>query len=179
VTVQGVGHVGYHLCALLAEEGARLTVADIDPLRTERAKKEFGARVVEADEIYGVTADIFAPCALGAVINDDTLKVLQVDIVAGAANNQLALPRHGEALHEREILYAPDYVINAGGLINCYGELHDWGPERSKRKAAEIYGTLIKIFELADRESVPAGQAADRLAEERIRRTRHLHRSWV
>ncbi|MEX2529827.1 MAG: amino acid dehydrogenase [Gemmatimonadota bacterium] len=179
VTVQGVGHVGYHLCALLAEEGARLTVADIDPLRTDRAKKEFGARIVEADEIYSVKADVFAPCALGAVLNDETLPVLEVDIVAGAANNQLALPRHGEALHEREILYAPDYVINAGGLINCYGELHDWGSDRSKRKAAEIYGTLIKIFELADRESVPAGQAADRLAEERIRKTRHLHRSWV
>jgi leucine dehydrogenase len=179
VTVQGLGNVGYHLCAFLAEEGVRLTVTDIDDERIARAKREFGATEVGADEIYAVEADIFAPCALGAVINDDTLKVLEVDIVAGAANNQLAQIRHGEELHRREILYAPDYVINAGGLINVYGELHDWTADRSKRKAGEIYGTLLRIFELAEEEGVPTAVAADRVAEDRIRKVRHLDRSFV
>lgn len=179
VTVQGVGHVGYHLCAFLAEEGARLTVTDIHRDRVERVREEFGADVVEAEDIYAVEADVFAPCALGAVINDETLKVLKVDIVAGAANNQLAEGRHGEILHERGVLYAPDYVINAGGLINVYGELHGWSADRSKRKATEIHSTLLRIFERAKEEGVPTAVAADRLAEQRIQRARYLHRSWV
>lgn len=179
ITVQGLGNVGYHLCAFLSEEGARLTVTDIDADRIARVRDEFGAEVVGTDEIYGVEADIFAPCALGAIINDDTLKVLQVDIVAGAANNQLAEIRHGEELHRRQVLYAPDYVINAGGLINVYGELHDWTADRSKRKAGEIYGTLLRIFELAENEELPTAVAADRVANERIRKVRHLGRSFV
>jgi len=179
VTVQGVGNVGYHLCGLLADEGARLTVTDIDPERVESVCREFDAEPCEPDDIYGVEADIFAPCALGAVINDDTLKVLKVDIVAGAANNQLARSRHGGILHERKVLYAPDYVINAGGLINVYGELHDWTPDRSKRKAMEIYSTLLRIFERADEDGVPTAAAADQLAEQRIRNARHLQRSYV
>ncbi len=179
VTVQGVGNVGYHLCGFLADEGARLTVTDIDEARVEAVCEEFGAEPSEPDDIYSVDADIFAPCALGAVINDDTLKVLKVDIVAGAANNQLARTRHGEILHERKILYAPDYVINAGGLINVYGELHDWTADRSKRKAMEIFGTLLRIFETADDEGVPTAAAADKLAEQRIRLSRHLQRSYV
>jgi len=179
VTVQGLGNVGYHLCAFLAEEGARLTVTDIDRDRIARVQEDFGADAVAIDEIYAVEANIFSPCALGAVVNDDTLKVLKVDIVAGAANNQLGQPRHGEILHERGILYAPDYVINAGGLINVYGELHAWAPDRSKRKAGEIFGTLLRIFELADRDGIPTAQAADRVATQRIERTRHLHRSYV
>ncbi len=179
VLVQGLGNVGYHLCGFLHEEGARLTVTDIDEGRIGRVRHDFGATVVGPDEIYGIEADVYAPCALGATVNDDTLKVLNVQIVAGAANNQLAHARHGEELHKRGILYAPDYVINAGGLINVYGELHDWNPERSKRKAGEIYGTLLRIFELAENEGVPTAVAADRIAEERIQRVRHLHRSYV
>jgi leucine dehydrogenase len=179
VTVQGLGNVGYHLCEFLAEEGARLTVTDIHRERIDRVREAFDADVVDPDEIYAVEADIFAPCALGAVINDDTLEVLAVEVVAGAANNQLAQPRHGEILHERKILYAPDYVINAGGLINVYGELHGWTPDRAKRKAVEIHGTLLRIFERADRDGVPTAKAADQLAEQRIQRARHLHRSYV
>jgi leucine dehydrogenase len=179
VTVQGTGNVGYHLCGFLAEEGARLTVTDIDQDRIDRVRNDFGAEAVEPDEIYAVDADIFAPCALGSVVNDDTLKVLTVDIVAGAANNQLAQPHHGEILHKRGILYAPDYVINAGGLINVYGELHGWSADRSKRKATEIHGTLLRIFVLAKEEGVPTAVAADRLAEQRIWRARHLNRSYV
>ncbi len=179
VTVQGLGNVGRNLCGFLAEEGARLTVTDIDGDRVQAAVRDFGAQAVAPDDIYGVEADIFAPCALGSVINDDTLKVLKVQIVAGAANNQLARAAHGQILHERGILYAPDYVINAGGLINVYGELHDWTADRSKRKAQEIFTTLLRIFEMAEEEGVPTGQAADRLAEERIRRIRHLQRSTL
>jgi leucine dehydrogenase len=179
VLVQGLGNVGYHLCAFLHEEGAQLTVTDIDAERIARVRDAFGARVVGTDEIYGIEADVFAPCALGAVINDDTLKVLKVSVVAGAANNQLARTHHGQELHDRGILYAPDYVINAGGLINVYGELHGWGPERSKRKAQEIYATLHRIFELAEAEGVPTYKAADRVAEERILQVRHLHRSTI
>lgn len=179
VSVQGLGNVGYHLCAFLAEEGAKLTVTDIDSERVARAVEDFGAQAVEPDAIYSVDADIFAPCALGAVINDDTLEVLDVKVVAGAANNQLAETRHGQELHRREILYAPDYVINAGGLINVYGELNEWTADRSKRKAGEIHGTLLRIFELAENEGVPTAAAADRLAQDRIEKVRHLSRSFV
>jgi leucine dehydrogenase len=179
ITVQGVGHVGYHLCAHLAAEGARLTVTDIYPDRIERVVEEFGATAVEPDAIYAVKADIFAPCALGAGINDDTLKVLEVDIVAGAANNQLAEARHGEELGKRKILYAPDFVINAGGLINVYGEINEWSAERSLRKAEEIYGTLLRIFTIAREEGVQTHQAAERLARRRIESIRKIQKSWV
>ncbi len=179
VAVQGLGNVGYYLCEDLAREGARLTVADIDPARMKRAVDDFGATAVEPDEIYGVDADVFAPCALGAVIDDDTVKMLNVDVVAGSANNQLADPRHGDALQEKGILYAPDYVINAGGLINVYGELNDWSPERSKRKAGAIYNTLIRIFERAHADDIPPREASDRVAMQRLTDARQLQRSWV
>lgn len=179
VAVQGVGHVGYWLCKYLHEKGARLTVTDIDAARVQRVVDEFGAQAVATDAIYGVEADVFAPCALGAVVNDDTLEVFKVGIIAGGANNQLALPHHGQALYDKGILYAPDYVINAGGLINVYGELHEWSPARSKRKAGEIYGALRRIFQTADDEGIPTAVAADRAAEERIAKARHLQRSFV
>lgn len=179
ITVQGVGNVGRHLCGFLHDEGARLTVTDIDPARVERCVSEYGATAVDAAGIYGVQADIFAPCALGAVINDDTLKVLRVEVVAGGANNQLAEPRHGDELRNRGILYAPDYVINAGGLVNVFGELEGWDEERSLKKAGEIYQTVLRIFERAEAEGIPPSVAADRLAEQRIHEARHLQRSWV
>jgi len=179
VTVQGVGHVGYYLCQFLFEEGAQLTVTDIHSDRIQRVVEEFGATGVGPDEIYSVDADIFAPCALGAIVNDDTLKVLDVDVIAGAANNQLAESRHGTELLERGVLYAPDYVINAGGLINVYGELNDWNPDRATRKAGDVYNTLLRIFERARAEGIPTNEAADRLAEQRISEARRLQRSWV
>ena len=179
IAVQGVGHVGYFLCEYLAHEGARLTVTDIDAERVARVVEEFGAKAVPLDEIYSVDADIFAPCALGAVINDDTLGELTVDIVAGAANNQLAREHHGQEVETRGILYAPDYVINAGGLCNVYGELHDWKQERSKRKAGEIYQTLLRIFKRARQEGIPTSEAADRLAEQRVEQAGKLQRSWL
>ncbi|MDH5589447.1 MAG: leucine dehydrogenase [Gemmatimonadota bacterium] len=179
VAVQGLGHVGYYLCGDLAGEGAKLVVTDIDADRVQRVVDEFGATAVEPDAIYGVEAEVFAPCALGAVVNDDTLGRFKFDIVAGAANNQLARSQHGDALHEKGILYAPDYVINAGGLINVYGELNDWSEERSKRKAGDIYNTLLRIFDRAKVDDVPSYVAADRVAETRIREARHLQRSFL
>lgn len=179
IAVQGVGHVGYHVCQHLAAEGAKLIVTDIDEEKVKRAVDDFGAKAVKPEEIYGVDADIFTPCALGSVVNDETIEQFKCEIIAGGANNQLAEPRHGDLLHERGILYAPDYVINAGGLINVYGELNNWTPERANRKAGEIYGTLLHLFEIARDEGIPTYVAADRLAERRIAAVAKIGRTWV
>ena len=179
IAVQGVGHVGYYLCEDLAAEGAKLIVTDIDEERIQRVVSEFGAKAVGPHEIYGVDADIFAPCALGAVVNDKTLPQFKVKAIAGAANNQLAEERHGDELAEKGILYAPDYVINAGGLINVYGELNGWSAERAKRKAGEIHETLLQLFEIARDEGIPTYKAADRLAERRIAQVAAIQRTWI
>ena len=179
IAVQGCGHVGYYLCGYLHEEGARLVVTDIDSEKVKRVVEEFRARAVGLDDIYGVQADVFAPCALGAVINDATIKWLKVKVVAGGANNQLAEERHGDLLEEKGILYAPDYVLNAGGLINVNSELEGWSAERAKRKAGEIYDTLLRLFDLAKEEGIPTYRAADRLAERRIEAVAKLKRTWV
>ncbi len=179
IAVQGIGHVGYHLCQNLAREGVNLIVTDIDKERVRRVIDDFGAEAVEPNAIYDVRADIYAPCALGATVNDQTIDRLKVDIVAGAANNVLAEERHGDMLEQRGILYAPDYVINAGGLINVYGELNGWSPEHSMRKAAEIYNTLLQIFELAREQGIPTYEAADRIAERRITQVAKIQRMWV
>ncbi len=179
VAVQGVGHVGYYLCKDLAAEGAQLVVTDIDADRVKRVVDEFGAKAVTSEEIYSVGAQVFAPCALGAVVNDETLPQFKFDIIAGAANNQLAEERHGQQLMEKDILYAPDYVINAGGVINVYGELNGWTAERSRRKAGEIYNTLEELFELAKDEGIPTSEAADRLAERRIQQVAGIQRTWL
>ena len=168
VVVQGLGGVGYHLCEHLAEEGARMSVADIEDERVQKVVGDFGATPVAADDVYGIHADIFSPCALGAVINDDTLDMLKVDIVAGAANNQLAETRHGQALQEKDILYAPDYVINAGGICSVYGELEGWTAEQSTKKAGAIYECLLLVFGLALADDIPTSQAADAMARQRI-----------
>jgi leucine dehydrogenase len=168
VTVQGCGHVGYHLCKHLHEDGAQLIVTDIDEAKVKSVVDEFGATAVTTDDIYSQEADIFAPCALGAVINDETLEMLKVDIVAGAANNQLGEERHGDTLHQRGVIYAPDYVINSGGLINVNAEVEGWDLERSRRKAAEIYDTILRVLQIAADQGIPTYRAADRLAEERI-----------
>jgi leucine dehydrogenase len=179
VAVQGCGHVGYHLCRYLAEEGAKLVVTDIDEGRIGRVVGEFGAKAVTPDEIYDVAAPVFAPCALGAIINDETLPRLRFEIIAGAANNQLAEQRHGDELTARNILYAPDYVINAGGLINVYGEVKGWTADRSMRKAGEIYETLMQLFELSKEQGIPTYLAADRLAERRIEQVAAQKRTWL
>jgi leucine dehydrogenase len=177
--LQGCGAVGYHLARLVHADGARLTCTDIDPQRVERVVDELGARAVGTDEIYDVAADVFAPCALGAVLNDATIPRLQVEIIAGGANNQLAEDRHGDLLEGRHITYAPDYVINGGGLINVNAELHGWAPERARSKAGEIYDTLQRVFEIAREEGIPSYQAADRLAEQRIAAIAQVRRNFV
>ncbi|UCD25801.1 MAG: Glu/Leu/Phe/Val dehydrogenase [Gemmatimonadota bacterium] len=169
VAVQGVGHVGYYLLKHLKDEGANVIIADIDADKVKSCAEEFGAKAVGVDEIYGVKADIFAPCALGAVVNDDTLKLLKVDIVAGAANNVLAEERHGDILDERQIVYAPDYVINSGGLINVNAEVEGWDLDKSHQKASEIYDTVYNVLEIARDEGIPSYKAADRLGERRIK----------
>jgi leucine dehydrogenase len=160
--------VGYYLCKHLHEEGAKLIVSDIDDVKVKRVVDEFGAVAVAPRDIYGADADIFAPCALGAVINDDTIEVLKVDIIAGAANNQLEGERHGDQLHEMDIIYAPDYAINAGGLINVNAEVEGWDLDRSHKKASEIYDTILHIVQLAREQGIPTYHAADELAEQRL-----------
>ena len=178
VSVQGAGHVGYYLAKELHEAGATLVVTDIDADRIKQVVQEFGARSVSPDDIYAVQADIFAPCALGGIINDTTLPQLKCEIVAGAANNVLLEERHGVALEERGILYAPDYVANAGGVINVYSELAGWSSARAFRKADEIYDTILKVFAIAKTDRVPTYVAADRLAEQRIKAVGSMVRTW-
>ena len=170
VAMQGCGHVGYNLAKFLHESGAKLIVTDVNHDNVARVVDEFAAKDVEPGEIYGVTADIFAPCALGGVINDATIPELNVQIVAGAANNQLAAVRHGAVLRERNILYAPDYVANAGGVLNGCIELLGWDAEHALRKVDGIYDTILSIFESAQAQGITTNEAADRLAEERLRR---------
>ena len=168
VAVQGVGHVGYYLCKELHAAGAKLTVADMDPLKAERATREFGAGVAPIVSIAGVACDVFAPCALGAGLNDATIPSLKAKIVAGAANNQLAEPRHGDDLHARGILYAPDYAINAGGLINVAQEVLGYDAGASHAKTLRIYDTMYEIFERAKRLNAPTYRVADILVEEKL-----------
>ncbi|HEX6599611.1 MAG TPA: Glu/Leu/Phe/Val dehydrogenase [Gemmatimonadaceae bacterium] len=178
VSVQGAGHVGYFLSKELHEAGAKLIVTDIDAERVKQVVSEFGARAVAPDEIYGVQADIFAPCALGGIINDKTIPQLKVEVVSGAANNALLEDRHGEVLDQKGILYAPDYVANAGGVINVYSELAGWSSARAFRKADEIYDTVLRVFKIAKTDKVPTYVAADRLAEQRIAAVGGLVRTW-
>jgi leucine dehydrogenase len=163
----------------LFQEGATLIVTDIDTQRVKAVVQDFRATAVAPDEIYVQEADIFAPCALGAVINDDTLKQLKVDIIAGGANNQLAEDRHGVLVEEQGMVYAPDYVINGGGLINVNAELHGWSLERARNKAGEIYDTILRVFEIAKQEKIPSYQAADRLAQHRIAAIAKVRQNFV
>jgi leucine dehydrogenase len=172
IAVQGAGHVGYHLCENLAAEGAVISITDIDQERVNRVVEEFGATPVAADDIYDVDCEVFAPCALGAVINDQTLRRLRCRIVAGAANNQLAEDRHGDALDARGILYAPDYVINAGGLISVYSEIVGYDAGTAKDKARGIYETLLKVYRIAEEDAIPTYRAAEELARHRLRKAR-------
>jgi leucine dehydrogenase len=168
VAVQGVGHVGYHLCKELHAAGAKLTVADVDRLKSERATREFGAAVTGIDEVAGVDCDVFAPCALGAGLNDNTIPLLKAKIVAGAANNQLAEPRHGDDLYARGILYAPDYAINAGGLVNVAQEVKGYDAKVAREKTLEIYNTIWDICERSKKLQAPTYKVADIMVEEKL-----------
>jgi leucine dehydrogenase len=167
VAVQGVGNVGLRLCRLLRNAGARLIISDTDLSRAERCAQELDALIVAPDAIYGVEADVFAPCALGAVLNANTLPRLKASIIAGAANNQLATPEVGEGLTKRGILYAPDYVINAGGMIQLAGERCGWSQAEVERRVRGIHDTLLRVFAIAQREHIPNSMAADEFANQR------------
>jgi leucine dehydrogenase len=168
VAVQGVGHVGYHLCRELHEQGAKISVADVDPLKAERAHREFAATVVPLDEIFGIQCDVLAPCALGSALNDKTIPLLKAKIVAGAANNQLAEPRHGDDLHARGILYAPDYAINAGGLVNVAQEVLGYDAQKSRAQTMQIFDTIKDIAERSAKLGSPTYRIADILVEEKL-----------
>lgn len=179
IAVQGVGNVAYNLCRYLHEEKATLIVTDINIEAVKKVVSEFGAKAVEPNEIYGVDCDIFSPCALGAVINDETIPKLKAKVIAGAANNQLKDAKHGELIHEMGIMYAPDYVINAGGVINVADELYGYNRERAMKKVEQIYDNVQKVFEIAKRDSIPTYLAADRMAEERIEKLRHSRSQFL
>lgn len=168
VALQGAGNVGYHLASHLSAAGAKIIVADIYEAQADRVVEEFGAVKVAPDEIYGVEMDVFAPCALGAIINDQTIPQLKCKVVAGAANNQLETPDHGFELMRRGIVYSPDFAINAGGLINVAEELDGYNKEAVVNKVTQIYATITSILEMAEADTVPPHVAADRLGDARL-----------
>jgi leucine dehydrogenase len=168
IAIQGLGHVGYFLATQLHELGARLTVADINPTLVEKVAKEFNAAIVSTDKIHRVPCDVFSPCALGAIINDDTLNQLQTTIIAGAANNQLAHTFHGQKLHDKGILYAPDYVINAGGVIFAAGKYLNLPTPLVNQQIDGIHAVLMEIFTRAAHENRPTSEVADKLAQEKL-----------
>lgn len=166
VAIQGLGHVGYLLAGHLHELGAKLTVADINPQAVENAVNEFGATAVSTDNIHKVECDVFAPCALGAIINDVTLNQLQTKIIAGAANNQLAHTYHGQLLHDKGILYATDYVINAGGVIFASGKYLNTPEVIVNSQIDRVRATLLDVFTRAQHENRPTNLIADAMAQE-------------
>jgi len=170
VALQGVGKVGYALCGYLVNEGADVTIGDIDVDNTARAVKDHKVETVPLDDIHKLECDIFAPCALGGVINDDTISEFHCKIIAGAANNQLAQEEHGEKLRDLGILYAPDFVINAGGLINVEDELRGYDRARAMSRVEGIYKQMQHIFTLAKERNLSTAKAAELHAQERIRK---------
>lgn len=168
VAIQGVGKVGYYLAKELHELGAILTVTDVHEENVQRCVQEFNATAVLPEQIFSVDCDVFAPCALGAVINDTHLNDIKSPIIAGAANNQLARAAHGKLLHEKGMLYAPDYVINAGGLIYAYGQYSTIATPELSNKVENIHNSLLKIFERSKQENKPTSEIADMMAQERL-----------
>ncbi|MFC0605528.1 Glu/Leu/Phe/Val family dehydrogenase [Winogradskyella pulchriflava] len=169
VCVQGIGHVGEALVEHLVNEGAIVTIADINQERLEEVRSKYGVTIYGGNDIYSEAMDIYAPCALGATINDETIHKLQATIVAGAANNQLADEnKHGKILQERGIVYAPDFLINAGGIINVYAELEDYDKQEIMRKTENIYNTTLEILDNAKVNNITTHTAALNIARERI-----------
>ena len=172
--VQGLGHVGMEFVKLLKERGAKIFVTDINPKLIDRAVNEFGAEAVGLDEIYDVNADVYSPCALGGTLNENTIDRIKAKVICGAANNQLATNAIGDELTRRGVLYAPDYAVNAGGVMNVALELDGYNRERAMRMMRTIYHNLTRIYEIAERDGIPTYQAADRMAEERIEKIGRL-----
>jgi len=171
VAVQGVGHVGEYLVKLISKEKAKVFITDINEEKLKSVAKEYGAEVVSGDRIYDLDVDIYAPCALGATVNTDNLNRLKCSVICGAANNQLADEKiHGELVLNKGILYAPDFVVNAGGIINVYSELMKTTREQAMQQAEKIYNTISDVFKISKAENVPTYIVANRLAEERIKK---------
>jgi leucine dehydrogenase len=169
VLVQGIGHVGEVLVDYLTKEGAKVFIHDISEERLKAAADKYKAQVVSPDKMFDLDIDIYAPCALGATVNDETLSRLKCKIICGAANNQLAdETHHGEQVGKQGILYAPDFVVNAGGIINVYYELEGYNRSRAMAHAEKIYDTTFNLFQLAKKEGIPTYMAANRLGEQRI-----------
>jgi leucine dehydrogenase len=168
VAIQGLGKVGMRLARQLHEEGARLVVADVNAEAVERAKADFDARALPVDEIVTTQCDVLSPNALGAILNEITIPKLQAPVIAGGANNQLARDEQGESVRARGILYAPDYVINGGGIIAVAGQIFEWSDAEIERRVVSIADTLGQIFRRADNEGSPTDVVADRIAEERM-----------
>ncbi|OUS02539.1 leucine dehydrogenase [Flavobacteriales bacterium 33_180_T64] len=169
VFVQGIGHVGESLVEHLLNEGAKVTIADINQERLEAVKSKYDVTIYKGQDIYSEPMDIYAPCALGATINDETIYKIQADIIAGAANNQLAdEAKHGKMLQDKGVLYAPDFLINAGGIINVYAELENYDKQEIIRKTENIYNTTLEIFEVAKQNNVTTNVSALTIAKERI-----------
>jgi leucine dehydrogenase len=166
--VQGVGHVGMEFVKLLRERGAKVWVTDMNQEAVRRAVDEFGCEAVGLDEIYDVPADVYSPTALGGTINENTIDRIKAKIICGAANNQLATDAIGDELQKRGVLYAPDYAVNAGGLMNVSLEIDGYNRERAMRMMRTIYYNLGRIFEISARDNIPTYKAADHMAEERI-----------
>lgn len=166
--VQGVGHVGLELVKLLRKDGAKVFVTDINEQAVQQCVDEYGCEAVALDDIYDVDANVYAPCALGATVNDNTIERFKFDIVCGSANNQLAESRHGDELEARGIVYAPDYAVNAGGLMNVSIELEGYNRERAMRMTRNIYYNIKRIFDIAERDGITSWKAANRMGEERI-----------
>lgn len=181
VAVQGVGHVGYHLVKHLRQAGALCIVTDVDRDALKKVTTDFdGVEAVAPDRIYDAPADVFAPCALGAVVNDETLPRLKVGVICGATNNVLAdEDRHSAMLAERDITFAPDYVVNSGGLINVANELEGYNPERALQQAGGIYDITMNIFRTAAAQGTTTLQAANHIAEERIRALGQIKERYV
>lgn len=169
VAVQGIGNVGTSLVKHLTEEGAKVWISDINQERVKEVSTLYKTQVVDGDAIFDLDMDIYAPCALGATVNDATLSRLKCSIICGAANNQLADEKvHGEIVMKKGIIYAPDFVVNAGGLINVYNELLGYNRERAMKQAETIYGNVAKVFQISKDKNIPTYMAANQMAEERI-----------
>ena len=179
--VQGLGHVGLHLTELLSkEEDVSIYVTDLHDKQLKLAAKQFNAIPVQPDDIYSVDADIFAPCALGGIINDDTIPQFKFRIIAGAANNQLAdEDKHGRILKEKGVLYAPDYVLNAGGVINVANEIEGYNRGRALSQVENIYNILKQVLHVSKVEDIPTNVASDRIAQRRIEHVVKLRRRFV
>lgn len=175
IAVQGVGHVGEYLVEHLRKEGAQIFITDIHEDTLKHVSSTYGARVVGLDEIYDIDMDIYAPCALGATVNDLTLERLKCSIIAGAANNQLENEsKHGQLVMDKGIIYAPDFLINAGGVMNCYGEVYNISGDRIMTMAEDIYNTTLGILNKSKTEEIPTYLAANRMAEERIKQLANI-----